>query len=194
MSCAVEKLKLFPDKPWIILGKGPSLRWDDDFKNFNILSINDSFKIIPPFKRHSISIILNDIKAIESFSDEILGENTSIFTPYAFNQNCDRARLTDFWIKNSLFFNKFKNNFTYYSPCFNWIKPEMNHNVTAYNSTYESAIWLLGYAGVRFIMTCGIDHSSGYKESFGTSNANYAAVKYYAQVPIDHFKIEVRPV
>lgn len=200
MTLAVDAIRQinqeFP-KPWLILGKGKSLSKvneisTDDLKKYNVISINEAYQAI---RYHDLSylkaIVFNDIDALEKIAKDPPDYDVRLLTPASFyNHHKPDLFMTDFWVR---IMPKFKDhNFSYYSPGFNWLKNEDPYPVIAYNSTFESAIWVLGYAGARDIFTLGVDHDIGYYAGFGKSDANYSAVKYYAQVPIDFFGMKVK--
>lgn len=197
MRLAVTAIKETDNNlPWLILGKGKSLDKIQSMKTFdyNIMSINESYQAVKYDCRVKLkAVIFNNAETLEKLHKDPPPVGTSLLTPRSFtNHNMKKLQDVNFWVKNAHFLRAFRDNFYYYSPCFNWLERRDEFPVIAYNSTFESALWVLGYAGVKNIFTCGVDHDCGYHHSFGDSQVSYAAVKYYAQVPIDHFGLNVR--
>jgi hypothetical protein len=181
----------------LILGKGKSLSKvneisRDELKKFNVMSINEAYQAINDYDVSYLkAVIFNDIETLGKLLDDPPEYGVKLLTTANFyNPNKPELLTTDFWVK---IMPQFKDHdFYYYSPGFNWLKSVDPYPVIAYNSTFESALWILGYAGVREIYTCGIDHNVGYDPKFGENQTNYAAVKYYSQVPIDFFGLQIK--
>lgn len=189
-----DTVKTWPQDTWVIVGKGPSFRADvrELYPQAKILCINESSNFVA-----ADLCMFNDHAVIHKFSLNSI-EHTKVFacpikSPWDANDNWATIALLSpnlSQIKDRLCFfdsnraDRFFAETTQYKP------------LTAYNSTYESALWFLAYSGVKKIYTTGIDFTSTYNPSFGerVTNVPFTAMKYYAQVCIDYYKLDVQTI
>ena len=188
---AIEHASKMPKKPWLIVGKGPS--FDPFFKGFsdyNVLSINDSMQKAKTFIKYGI--IFNDWKAMAKIDFK---NAPFVYGPIS-KMNFEEFLLSDL-------FDVEANSPPFWSVmhCFNLNNaakqiPQYGPTIHAFNSTYESAIWILAYAGVKEVFTMGVDFGHEYHEAFKLPKreVGFSAMKYYAQVAIDYFGMKVEAV
>ncbi len=179
--------------PWLIVGKGPSFDEDKarDFDGY-VMGINEVMNVM-----RCDACILNDYPVLSKLCAELLRPPFAYIVPshshdWAAKEGTSidamlRIAKTLSLIGDRLF--TFDLN-TSMHRSFDEAKWPLIH---AHNSTYESALWLLGYAGVKEVFTLGIDGTQAYHPTFGvrTDPVPFTAVKYYAQIPIDFFNITV---
>ena len=189
---AIDHASQMPKKPWVIVGKGPSFDpYFKDFLKYNVLSINDAMERSTSFTPYGI--IFNDWKAIPKINFKkapfvyapISKMNLEDFSFYDLYNSADRLLGLD--LKKTHCFN-----------LNNTAKkiPEYGPTIHAFNSTYESAIWILAHAGVKDVFTMGIDFSHEYHDVFKLEKreVGFGAMRYYAQVAIDYFGMKVEVI
>lgn len=188
---AIEHIKELSKnkKPWLIVGKGPSFNPDfRDWSSYNVLAINNSLEVINNNFFHGV--IFNDWGIAKKNDFKNVGfVYCSIHKPQK-----EYVTIFDYVkpVKN------LDPNIIY---PFNYLHAERQSDecgtmIHAYNSTYESAIWLLAYGGVRDVFTMGIDFGFDYHEKYGLPKRKigFTAMKYYAQVAIDFFKMRINAI
>ena len=198
MNTAIQELEKMSKsgKPFLIVGKGRSFKPDfKDFDKYNVLSINDTMY----YAKNSIglySIAFNDFQVLASI--HIDGVN-KMFCPShaasgALKKTTDISFLMD--VVTNFQNKKIPNIYTFNYNQNSFYNQELGPIIHAYNSTYESTIWLLAHAGVKNVFTMGIDFDQEHHPIFGLppSPVPYAAMKYYAQVAIDYYKMNVQPL
>ena len=171
---------------WIVTGKGPTFNSKIKEKGFPILSINESADMIgdPDLVLCNdwsvLSLFNKKHKAIAVPSMPHYFLNPSFELIHAILKNKDNIDVDSIYLFD-LQTNKSKILFS--------DKPIIH----AYMSTYESALWLLGFCGVKNIITTGIDYGKGYHSSFHNNNdkTDYSWMKYYVAPIIDFFNLKI---
>jgi len=191
---AIDKIKEVSKNmlPWLVVGKGPSFDpFFKGFRDYNVLSINGSIE------KASIyfglyCVVFNDYNGTKEID---LKRPTAIFCSKFMPRYEDGHARFDNLVRMSQNLAGVNLEKVFYFN-FNHARiqdPTIGVKIHAYNSTYETAIWLLAHAGCRQVYTMGIDFSKEYHEAFNRpwADIGFNAVKYYAQLPIDYFKMQV---
>jgi hypothetical protein len=186
----VDHIRELGGDEWLVIGKGPSFD-EEKSKELSIrkiginqaadvvscdVAISNDWTMLQLWKKPQRSYAL---PSFDHYWNDI-----SILKVLEFLKNAKDLSLDNFW-QYDLQTNK---------RSFLFPERELIH---AYVSTYESVLWILGYAGVRKIITTGIDFGSGgtndYHPTFlGTSNATFFELKKLSLIPIETFNLEVK--
>lgn len=192
---AIEMLRPHAERTFLIVGKGPSFDLAAiDRADAVRICINDTANVVakPDF------CIFNDMVSIGKLTLQAMAKVGCFLTPSTISptRRIDHMLLTWIMMHERLAAMKGKTSHFELNARLHKIL-EDEPIIHAFNSTYESAIWLLAHAGAKRVRTSGIDFSVSYHPRFGerTSGATpYLAMRYYAAVAIDAFGMDVRPL
>jgi hypothetical protein len=187
----IDHIRELGGDEWLVIGKGPSFD-EEKSKELSIrkIGINQAANIIP-----CDIAISNDWALLKYWntpqrayalpSFDHYWNDMSILKVLEFLKNAKDLDLDNFW------------QFDLYTNKRSFLFEERNQLIHAYNSTYESVLWLLGYAGVRKIITTGIDFGTGGTEDYhpkflGTGVAHFNELRKLSLIPIEFFNLEVK--
>ncbi len=165
---------ILKDKPWLIVGKGPSFSkiWDTNLQKYYIFSLNHTASIIPCDIAHAIDLEVLDSKFVSNCKKAVL--------PWHPHLNCkvQRKTLKEFALENPYLDeleaqNKLYhyNLSTYKSVCINnsFGSPDKIRPYVTIKAKYfsgEAAFHILIEAGIRTIHSIGIDGGTEYASDF----------------------------
>jgi len=153
------------DKPWLVLGKGPTFEKyvDYDMANFNVMSLNHVVQNIKVDVAHIIDLdVVNDCQ-------EALNKNAKIvvmpWVPHI-NQRPTRITLNELVLKHPFLTYLAKNKRLFYYHHIEKYRFGADPLVDVFYFSSEAAIDLLSKAGASKIRTLGIDGGNQYGSSF----------------------------
>lgn len=197
MLSAIDTIKARAAAPggaeFLVIGKGPSFSRAKIAASRAVkICINDTINALGA----ADFCIFNDLVTIAKLDLASMHSTNHFLVPSSPEVI---ARGVPFWVQNADRLKAMSSKVSYFD-----LNPGKRHPfglgspIHAFNSTYESVIWLLAYAGIRNVKTCGIDYSLAYHSDFAASSPSrsvpFAAMRYYAQVAIDHFEMKVEPL
>jgi hypothetical protein len=165
--------KHFPDKPWLLLGKGPTFgrRNEFDLTKYNTLALNHVVREVKVDVAHLI-----DIDVIEACGETIITNCDWLIMPRQPNVKffpSEYLNLSD-WLQIIPMLQKVEN--TARLVTYNFAQEESPEHSPEHNAdpwtivaryfSSEAALGILGRMGVRKIHTLGIDGGTKYSKSF----------------------------
>lgn len=158
------------DKPWLILGKGPSFELckNYDLENYTTMALNHVVRECPVEIAHII-----DIEVLEACENEIAQNARFVLMPWHPHQNFKRmqSNLSEL-VQSSALLQKLanENRLLYYSLRKKKDSPDNYAPVAVLENSAEAALNNLVAAGYKTIYSLGIDGGQDYASSFSDLN------------------------
>lgn len=167
MKNFLELKQKIPNKPWLIVGKGPSfIKVYDDLtlSDYNVFGLNHVAKIIPTF--------LTSVIDLEVLDSDIISKSENIIIPWH-PHTCFRPAKPGLGVLkdgNALLKFLIKENKLYWYNLSTWKGYHNNHPtfpiITTKFFSAEAAFQILGYLGVKKVFSVGLDGGKTYAQDF----------------------------
>jgi hypothetical protein len=155
-----------PDRPWLILGKGPSFRLRTRFElsGYRLLSLNHAVREQPVLLAHMI-----DLDVVDACGDALLQQARYVVLPwYPHAENAPGARSLEQVVPTHAILRRLadEGRLLWYDLS---TAPRRHGSGPVVQATYfsaEAAVSLLALAGVRQVRSLGVDGGAGYSTDF----------------------------
>ena len=155
-----------PDRPWLILGKGPSfgLRTRFDLSGYNLLSLNHSVREQPVLLAHMI-----DLDVVDACGEALLRQAGHVVLPwYPHVENAPGAHSLEQLVPGHPLLRQLagEGRLLWYDLSIAPRRHGPGPVVQAACFSAEAAVSLLALAGVRRVRSLGVDGGAGYSADF----------------------------
>jgi lipopolysaccharide biosynthesis glycosyltransferase len=160
----------FADKPWLILGKGPTFSHlsETPVAEYNTISLNHAVRETKVDLAHVI-----DIDVVEDLGDVLLSNCRYVLIPrhpHVSSSPCSHLSIED-WIKAIPVLRALqeKNRLVVYDLALG--KEDAEHDIPVVYFSSEAALGILGKLGAKTVRSLGVDGGRAYSKSFSDIEA-----------------------
>lgn len=198
----IEQTK-FLDKPWLVLGKGPTFarRYEIDLEQYNTIALNHVVREQCVDVAHII-----DIDVVEACGDALVHNSTWLLMPRHPHVNCiasDYLELSD-WVKLIPALAEVESRGKLIQYSFSHEPTSEDHwTIGARYFSSEAALGILGRMGIKTVRSLGIDGGRNYSGAFADLNNQTLLLNGQRDFDLQfnqlheiaqHFKIDFQPL
>lgn len=152
-------------KPWLVVGKGPSLEriYDIPTQSYRIITLNDACQVVKPYAAHFI-----DMEALDRCAGAVLNKDIQIWTvSWPHESQCPGRSLCECVLRNGTLYKKMQQKkLFYYHISTAPVIPPLPDTIKIHHYSAEGVFSILASRGVQEIYSLGVDGGTGIYERF----------------------------